>query len=42
MVAVIIIDFIENFIPPTKHKNLENMNELTDKNLFEIRYLYII
>ena len=33
MFLVTIIDFIENFFPSTKHKNLEN--ELTDKNIYE-------
>ena len=35
MIITTIIDFIENFIPSTKHKNLGNMNELTDKNIYE-------
>ena len=36
MVAVTIINFIESFFPTSKLKNLENINELTDKNLFDI------
>ena len=36
VVVVIIIDFIENLIPTTKNKKSENMNELTDKNIYEI------
>ena len=36
MVVVTVIDFIEYFFPSTKHKNSENMNELTDKNIFDI------
>ena len=36
MIITTIIDFIENFIPNTKHKNLKNGNELTDKNAFDV------
>ena len=36
MIVVTIIDIIENMIPTTKQKNLKNINELTDKNVYEI------
>ena len=36
MIITTIIDFIENFIPNTKHKDLKNGNELTDKNAFDV------
>ena len=36
MFIITIVDIIENFIPTTKHKNLANKNELTDKNVFEM------
>ena len=35
MFIATVIDIIENFLPNTKHKNLKNGNELTDKNAFE-------
>ena len=36
MLILGILDFIGFFLPMTKHENLENMNELTDKNVFDI------
>ena len=36
MLIVTIITIVEFFIPSTKHVNLANMNELTDKNAFEV------
>ena len=36
MLVLTIIEFIEFFFPKTKHENKENMNELTDKNVFDI------
>ena len=35
MVVVAIVNVIEYFIPMTEHKNLDNTNELKDKNIFE-------
>ena len=36
MLILGIMDFIGFFLPTTKHENVENMNELTDKNVFDI------
>ena len=36
MLILGIMDFIGFFLPTTKHKNEDNMNELTDKNVFDI------
>ena len=36
MLILGILDFIGFFLPTTKHENVENMNELTDKNVFDI------
>ena len=36
MLLLGIMDFITYFLPPTKHENAENMDELTDKNVFEV------
>ena len=36
MLILAIVEFIGYLIPSTKHENLENMNELTDKNVFDI------
>ena len=36
MMVLAVVDFVGFFLPMTKHENLENMNELTDKNVFDI------
>ena len=36
MLVVTIIVVVELFIPSTRHKSLENMNELTDKNTYKV------
>ena len=36
MLVLAIIEFIGFFLPTTKHENIEKMNELTDKNVFEV------
>ena len=36
MLILAIVEFIGYLIPSTKHENVENMNELTDKNVFDI------
>ena len=36
MFVLTVIEFIQFFSPKTKHENKENMNELTDKNVFDI------
>ena len=36
MLILGVMDFIGFFLPTTKHKNEDNMNELTDKNVFDI------
>ena len=36
MFVITLLNIIELFIPSTKHKNTDNMNELTDKNAFDI------
>ena len=35
MVTVTIIDIVESFFPTTKHKDLKNKSEFTDKNIFD-------
>ena len=36
MLGLSVIEVIGLFISSTKHENKENMNELTDKNVFDI------
>ena len=36
MFVITLLNIIELFIPSTKHKNTDNINELTDKNAFDI------
>jgi len=36
MCGLSVIEVIGFFLPSTKHENKENMNELTDKNVFDI------
>ena len=36
MVLLTILELTGFFLPMTKHENLENMDELTDKNIFDI------
>jgi len=36
MLILAIVEFIGYLLPTTKHENVENMNELTDKNVFDI------
>jgi hypothetical protein len=36
MIVLVILELIGFFLPTTKHENTENMNELTDKNVFDL------
>ena len=36
MLGLSVVEFIEFCLPMTKHENKENMNEITDKNVFDI------